>query len=628
MNNRISIPKIINSPWFIALLLTTCFFLSTGYKFGWDDQHLEIPLLKHLIDDSLYAGDYYVESLTKNFSSFFYPILSKIITVGQIPQTYFFLYIISRYFLFFWAYKLWLHLSQCRFKAFSCVMVFILMARVHEFLYRTFSHQEFALAFIFAGIYFFFKNRFYLAAIILGLAANIHALYSLFPMIFISMYLIWQMREHGFRTFFVSGLLFCLFSSPFVFVTVQTRFMTEGYHDPLLYMHWISLYIKACPQNFIFPQYPQIPLEHLFGKFKTFYALTDSYFYLIALFVFNITFNKTFRTNKKALTFCIGAFALLVLCLVFTYIYPNRFVLDLNLVRNTQFMLFLLMGFTTIFIITKIKKEGPLISLIFALAFVFLKYSESIASSAICVIFLVLCIEKCNAWKKSKWKFPIKMITIAAILPFLYFIWHGFDTIHYRYLVRLNVLILFCLLIFLYFLDSFSIKKIAWFKTKHLFILIPISIFLFQYTHYRNAQTKLEAAGRGWWGMQNSWVDMQYFVQENTPTDAVILVPYNMEMGGFRMFSEREIVVSYRDCGIVGFDYPAAKEWEQRISDVEAFKYNIGSPPINAIRNAVTKYKANYIVFMRYASPNAESDVLRKVYTNTHYVLFEVYGDF
>ena len=55
----------------------------TSYKYGWDDQQLEIPLLKHLIDPTLYQGDYYVESLKQNFSSYFYPILAKLINYAM-----------------------------------------------------------------------------------------------------------------------------------------------------------------------------------------------------------------------------------------------------------------------------------------------------------------------------------------------------------------------------------------------------------------------------------------------------------------------------------------------------------------------------------------------------------------
>ena len=67
------------SPWVLAVLLLSIFLLTTGYKLGWDDQHLEIPLLKSLIDPSLYPGDYYVQSLKRNFSSYFYPVLARLI---------------------------------------------------------------------------------------------------------------------------------------------------------------------------------------------------------------------------------------------------------------------------------------------------------------------------------------------------------------------------------------------------------------------------------------------------------------------------------------------------------------------------------------------------------------------
>lgn len=183
----------------MAFLVLLLFYMTNGYMFGWDDQHLEVPLLKSLIDESLYVGDYYVASLKKNFTSFFYPILAKIISVDQIEPAYFLLFLLSRYFMFFWMYQLWVSLSRDRLTAFLCLATFILMGRTDEFLYRTFSHQEFALAMIFAGIYLFYRDRFLLASALLGLSVNIHALYSLFPMIYVLVYLGITHRHHGSR---------------------------------------------------------------------------------------------------------------------------------------------------------------------------------------------------------------------------------------------------------------------------------------------------------------------------------------------------------------------------------------------------------------------------------------------
>src|SRR3989338_6634577 len=107
MTGRATMGTWLKNDWFVGLCLLAVFLATNGYTYAWDDQHLEIPLLKSLIDPALYPGDYYVESLKKNFLSLLYPLLARLISLEQIPAVYFFLYLLSRYFLFFWMYKLW-----------------------------------------------------------------------------------------------------------------------------------------------------------------------------------------------------------------------------------------------------------------------------------------------------------------------------------------------------------------------------------------------------------------------------------------------------------------------------------------------------------------------------------------
>src|SRR3990167_3451751 len=230
---------ILKSDWFVSLLILTVFLLTNGYQYNWDDQHVEIPLLKSLIDPSLYAGDYYVESLKKNFTSFMYPLISRIITVDQIPAAYFILYLLSRYFLFFWLYKIWKYISGQRLTAFLCTAMFILIGRVPEFLYRTFSHQEFALGIIFAGIYFFYKERFILASAILGCAANFHALYALFPMIFLGIFLMLGIKKYKFTSLLKSSFAFLICALPFLIWTAQRLLSAPTAADSKIYENWI-----------------------------------------------------------------------------------------------------------------------------------------------------------------------------------------------------------------------------------------------------------------------------------------------------------------------------------------------------------------------------------------------------
>ena len=75
MRLKVKIQTLLQNEWFIAGCLLIIFLAANGYHYGWDDQHLEIPLLKSLIDNTLYQGDYYVESLKKKIYQFFLSLI-------------------------------------------------------------------------------------------------------------------------------------------------------------------------------------------------------------------------------------------------------------------------------------------------------------------------------------------------------------------------------------------------------------------------------------------------------------------------------------------------------------------------------------------------------------------------
>ncbi len=620
MNSFRVLFKYLYSTWFISLVLLGVFLSTTSYKYGWDDQHVEIPLLKSLIDSSLYVGDYYVDSLKRNFPSYLYPILAHIISINQIPLVYFILYLISRYFLFFWIYKLWLSITKDKLHAFSCVIVFIAFSRVYEFLYRTFSHQEFALAIIFAGIYFFFIDRFFTAAILLGVATDFHALYSLFPFIYMEIYLLWQFKRHGFLTFIKASLFYLIFASPFIFWVIGNHMAAKNISAGISHTDWKALYLLACPQNFMFPP---VSLKIIVSSFKLFFAATKKYLVLIFLFIINIIFNSFFRHNKKALAFCIGAFSLLVICFVFTYIYPIKFVVDLNLIRNTQYLHFLLMGFTTILFIKKIEESSIAVGLAMSAIFSMLKYSEYIKLTALALLFFTLI--AFNARKvRIKW-LGVLIMTISTffVLYCVFGIYLLFKQQLYQPSTYVCLIILTLGIVIVYIAANYVNTKRRG-RIKKLFYIVPLIISVIQFVHYNIERHYREKHGDGFWRVMRSWVDMQRFVKENTPKDAVILVPYDLPMGGFRIFSERKIVASERDCGIVGFDYDAALEWKKRIDDISAYTIRPHRPIIGAIKNAILKYNANYVVFLRYIVPADNNHLFKRIYTNSDFALFKV----
>jgi len=116
---------------------------------------------------------------------------------------------------------------------------------------------------------------------------------------------------------------------------------------------------------------------------------------------------------------------------------------------------------------------------------------------------------------------------------------------------------------------------------------------------------------------------MQYYVKDHTPKSSVLLVPYDMVMGGFRIHSDRSIVASARDVTLIGFDFQATIEWAQRIKDIEPFKVVRTESFKKAIVNALVKYHVDYIVFMSYYAPRS-SGTLQVEHANRDFALFKV----
>ena len=613
------ITKWIQKDWFTALFLLIIYLAIKGYKYGWDDQHVEIPLLKSLIDHTLYRGDYYVESLKSNFVTYFYPLLAHLITVKQIPTAYFILYLTSRYFFLFWIYKLWYFVSKQKSVAFICTIVFILFGRVPEFLYRTFSHQEFALAIIFAGIYLFYKERFVLAALVLGIAANFHLLYSLFPMAYLSVYLLFNWRRHGFKTIIKSFLAFLIFVSPLLLWIIKKNlpaYLNNLSSSPI---NWIALYKIACLQNFIFFG---ITLKYMLTNFKIWWGVTQSYILLVALYILNALHNEKFRSDRKGHIIFLTVLGLLVFTYFFTYTKPNRFIIDLNLVRNTQFLFFFLMGYTTILVMKLIDSEKILLGYCATIFFGLLVLNDCLAILSTLSLTLLLSLR--NVYKSPK-KIVRNILIIGICTGLL------FCTAAALWLIFKSDRVVKIVISSLIGTATFSYIVIRYIKTqkhnlflKRLLIIIPLVALSAYYAYYHFTRFNIETKGGGYWKLQRDWEDMQRFVQTSTPKDAAFLVPHDMEMGGFRIYSERKIICCYRDCGIIGFDYNAAVEWLKRLNDVEPFKVVIDSDIKPAIVKAIIKYKVDYIVFMRYYAPREGSvGLYQKVYENDSFSLFK-----
>lgn len=607
---------LLKNHWFLAGIVLILFLLTNRYIYGWDDQVLEVPLLKHLIDPELFRGDYYVESLQANFTSYLYPLLARVISVDQVPAAYFFLYLASRYFLFFYSLKLWQHVSGKTWIAFAAVLMSFLIGRTEEFLYRTFSHQEFALAVIMAGFYYFYKERTIVAAVLFGIAANFNAIYALFPMMYCCAYLVLSRR---FKQFLLSSSVFVLTALPFLAWTFRVK-LHKAAAEPGLYDGWRDLFLLACPQNFLFQERP---LTEVFSNFSTAMLALGPYLFLIALYIFNVIFNAPFRKSLQSHAVFGCACGLLVISFIFSYAIPSRFVIDLNLIRNMQYLNFILMGYTTVWICRKI--EGNNLSQAFwaALLLGLLCFKDIFGVLVLVVVGVVTAVrDHEHPQEVPGWKAIAACLTDVLLAVAVFYVLYRYFDFSGSKFTYLAVCALGLSLVYLG--QGVRLRFMRSACLNALYAVIPLVTMLayFGVLHYN--YVRITTKGGGFWQLQRNWEEMQRFVKLNTPKNALLMVPYNMEMCGFRIGSERKIIVSYRDCGIVGFDYRALKEWQRRIADIEHFKVFPDGPLQSAIINGLGKYKADYIVFTRLAAPKADNPVLTRLHANEVFVLFKV----
>ncbi len=618
------IRRILQSDWVIALLLTLFFLAIKGYRYAWDDQHLEIPLLKSLINPHLYPGDYYVTSLKNNFISYFYIILSKLISTRQVEGAYLVLYLISRYFLFFFMYKFWRLVTQNRWISCVCVLILLSMGDIPEFLYNTFSHQEFTLAIVFAGIYFFYRKKFLLASAILGIGTNFHALYSLYPMTFIGMYLLLNIRKLGLKPLLKSAGAYLLCALPILIWIIQRRLTPQPLTPPpASTLDWIPLYKIACLQTFIFEG---VSFKYIFSNFLVWVFHAKRYLFLLALFLLNYLHNETFRKDQKVQIIALTSLLAWTITYIFTFYFPTRFVLDLNLVRYAQYLSFFLVGYTVFFVLHSLKREKPFSAFLIIILFGFLSYGPISAFLSLSLLTLLLSL-------RSELRHPSKKRRWASVgLMFLGLVFLGVMTGHIlkfqpggKIILGISVLVLAVI--------GLIIKYVPWVRKtlktpNYLFILaILIAIFITGVKTHFTRNFIEEKSQTGFWKLQRDWKNIQLYVRDHTPQNAIFMTPYDTEMGGFRILSERSVICCYRDCGIIGFDLNAAWEWAKRVREIEPFKVRLDN---NAdIRSAmavgVYKYRVNYLIFMRYYAPQAEaSPNFKKVYENDNFSLFEI----
>jgi hypothetical protein len=151
-----------------------------GYRFGGSNQSLQVPLLKHLADPSLYTRDAVLTSF-EGYSSFFFQALAPAVRVTGVEPLYFALYLLLHMAalaaLFGLARRLFASTAA---GVIACVLYVAAVPSLGaEFTYwPRLTHAHAATALLLGALYFYVAGRTRLAFVLCGLAFDIHALYA------------------------------------------------------------------------------------------------------------------------------------------------------------------------------------------------------------------------------------------------------------------------------------------------------------------------------------------------------------------------------------------------------------------------------------------------------------------
>jgi len=165
-------------------------------------------------------------------------------------------------------------------------------------------------------------------------------------------------------------------------------------------------------------------------------------------------------------------------------------------------------------------------------------------------------------------------------------------------ILGISSFILLSLNLFNIYLVVFLIFGLAFFFGNNRFFINPsprfifmLAIFIFIIFMIRNFQSI--QMNVQFPKTKDDWIDLQLWARNNTPKDAIFLVPPNQT--GFRIFSQRSIVTDTKDGAVVIYSPFYANYWRQLMDDLE--NYHTFKEEEFAILQK--KYKNEYVVTLK-----------------------------
>ncbi len=563
----------------LAVLVALAGIELVGYRFGDSNQGITIPILKRLMDPSLYPGDAMVAT-GERFPTVFYRLLALVLpSRSWIAPAFFALYVASIAGALSGVYRIG---RWCGGPAAGVVAALIAIpvrnGVANESLYRVqFSHSHVASAVVIWAIVWFLEGRRVLPLLVLSLGAYNHLLYSVYVLVPCLVVVLVERHQAGRRATLLRLAAGIVPLVPFAVWTLAHRVpMTP---------EWLAL-LRLRSAHHSFPGY--------FGDSLPAAAC------LLALGTLALSRLETGKRLVVAL-FYVGFALQFVGGTLFTESIPVKAVLQMQPHRCWRFLMVLLYGLAAEGVVAG-WREGGLSRLSALVTGVLLVNPQTEPLLPLAVVVQ-------TAFGRPAAATWARLAAVGTLLALAGWSGPDFAFLAEEYpihaLTHPTVLAAAALAVLV------LVGREMTFSGRRLAIVAAAAATLFWLgpSAYARKRPKWEIG---------PWREVQDWIRDNTPKDAIFVTP--PQEAGFRVFSERSTVGEWKDGTQQYFDEEFATEWGRRMEALGPDGFMQLSD--DQLMQVARRFGASYIV----TNPRRRHPAFQQVYAGRYYGVYAVPG--
>ncbi len=548
--------------WLSLALATVASVSFLGYHYGGGNHSVQLPILKHYVSGDLFKNDLLLVSLD-GYASLFFPLMARAVRVfGDIQLVYFTVYVL------FHALTLAALAALARdiFRAgpggvlltWLLYLTNPLSLAGDSALAVRLQHTHVSTALLLWSLWLCFKGRREYAFALCGLAFNLHALNASYLLVLLAVDGVLSWRELGQRVW-TGPLIAALAASPTLVWLARTREVIPAESFGL----WLAIMRERSALH-VFPS--AMPAAQYAG-----FAL------LLALAALAFERAPAPALRRTCARFVLATALLCLLGFVFSELLPSATIIKAQLWRSTRWLVYLGVLFLGSYLPVAWQSGAVARVAVVAVCLGFVTQQPAFLALGLLLFFV-----------SGRWSIPSLLLGAAAILMAAR---TGASDLSEQVAVpeiaraiRIvtgdeNIVVCLVLALLAARLADGRVGAI-W---RRLLIAAGCTALLIRL--FAGSQTV--AAGQ-------PWREVQRFVRDNTPQDAVILTPPYRD--GFRVDSERAIVGEWKDGTQQFFSARFGFEWYARMQELGKETRAYDDFTTDQLCRLAQRYGATYIV--------------------------------